>query len=462
LRRASGRLRERPEVVVLFALAVTIRLAVAVAYDPSLFHSDSWAYLGSAVEFVPPRDRPFGYPVLLSLFVMPDPHLVLITTAQHLVGLVVGAVVYWYLDKRGVSRWLAIVATALVVLDGYAIALEQYVMPEPFFATAVLGSLVLLTESRGPVGLVLSGLLLGGAVTIRTAGMFLVPCWILYLLVARRGWRPSAAGIVAAALPLIALGLANQNSYGSFSMNASSGWFLYGRIGEIAECGKIDYRPGDRGLCSQPAPGEPHRGANFYIWDAESPARRRFGSQWEGNLNESNRVLGSFARYVIEQRPGAYAQMVVGDFGRYFDPRGPNDGAPTLPTEPRNGPDTPYRRQLVEGYQPGQSFPDDAMRWYVDRIHTWRPVMGLLLLLALVAVAAMFRRGALRPGRRSEIVVLSGSGLAMLLGSVATSDFSIRYLVPCVPLLVIGGALGLAYLLNPPTRRRVMSGPAIP
>jgi hypothetical protein len=168
----------------------------------------------------------------------------------------------------------------------------------------------------------------------------MVPCWILYLVVARRGWRPSAGAIVAAAMPLIALGLANQNEYGRFSMSPSSGWFAYGRIGEIADCDKIDYRPADRGLCTQPAPGEPHRGTGFYLWDAESPARRRFGSPWQGDLDESNRVLGSFARHVIRQRPGAYAEMVAADFGRFFDPSSPDNGAPRLPTQPGLGVDT--------------------------------------------------------------------------------------------------------------------------
>ena len=447
LRGASAWLRARPELVVLLTVAATIRLAVAIAYDPALFHADSWGYLGAAVQFEPPRARPFGYPVLLSLFVEPHPHLTLITTAQHLLGLVVGAVVYWYLDRRGVPRWLALMATALVVLDGYAITIEQYVMPEAFFTTALVGSLVLLTESRGATGLVLSGLLLGAAGTIRTAALFMVPCWILYLLVVRRGWRVSAAAIVAAALPVIALGLANRHEYGNFSMNASSGWFAYGRIGEIAACGKIDYRPADRGLCSQQAPDESHRDVTFYIWNEESPARRRFGSPWVGDLDESNRVLGSFARHVIRQRPGAYAQMVAADFGRYFDPNGPDNGAPRLPTHPDPGSD-PRRFVLVPDYEARQSFPDDAARWYAERIKTWGPVMGLLVVIAFGAVISMFRRGALPPGRRSEIMLFSGSGLAMLLGSSATADFSIRYLVPSVPLLVIGGTLGLAYLLT--------------
>ena len=55
MRRAVEWLRARPELVVLLALAVTIRLAVAVAYDPALFHYDSWGYLDGAVDFEPLR-----------------------------------------------------------------------------------------------------------------------------------------------------------------------------------------------------------------------------------------------------------------------------------------------------------------------------------------------------------------------------------------------------------------------
>jgi hypothetical protein len=74
----------------------------------------------------------------------------------------------------------------------------------------------------------------------------------------------------------------------------------------------------------------------------------------------------------------------------------------------------------------------------------------------------MFRRGALPPGRRSEILLFSGSGLAMLLGSAATSEFIIRYFVPCVPFFVIGGTLGLAYLLTLRSREQATPTPAAP
>ena len=42
--------------------------------------------------------------------------------------------------------------------------------------------------------------------------------------------------------------------------------------------------------------------------------------------------------------------------------------------------------------------------------------------------------------------LLSGAALAMLLGTAATSEFVLRYLIPVVPLLVCGGAAACADL----------------
>jgi hypothetical protein len=49
--------------------------------------------------------------------------------------------------------------------------------------------------------------------------------------------------------------------------------------------------------------------------------------------------------------------------------------------------------------------------------------------------------------RLPELFLLMGCGLAILLGTVATAGFSVRYLVPLAPLFVCGGiaaALDLA------------------
>ena len=50
------------------------------------------------------------------------------------------------------------------------------------------------------------------------------------------------------------------------------------------------------------------------------------------------------------------------------------------------------------------------------------------------------------PPRRREVFLLAGAALAMLLGTAATSEFVLRYLIPVVPLLVCGGVAAAADL----------------
>lgn len=65
---------------------------------------------------------------------------------------------------------------------------------------------------------------------------------------------------------------------------------------------------------------------------------------------------------------------------------------------------------------------------------TPRPLLAVALLLALAAVIRRTRY-------RREVFLLAGSGTALALGSVATSELIVRYLVPAVPLLLLAGVI---------------------
>src|SRR4051812_7077816 len=114
-----------------------LRIACEIAYRPALFYSDSWGYLAMAhgngiVSFAPLR--PSGYPLILKvLHALP-----VITTAQHLAGLATATLVYVTCRQLNVRRWLATLAGAFVALDAWAIALEQHVLAESFFALALM------------------------------------------------------------------------------------------------------------------------------------------------------------------------------------------------------------------------------------------------------------------------------------------------------------------------------------
>jgi hypothetical protein len=71
---------------------------------------------------------------------------------------------------------------------------------------------------------------------------------------------------------------------------------------------------------------------------------------------------------------------------------------------------------------------------YRGAFHVPRPALALLALAVMVALA-------LRLSARRELLLLGGTPLVLLLGTSATGGFGLRYLLPAVPLLAIGGAL---------------------
>ena len=177
----------------MLALATGLRVAVAIPYRPALFDADSWDYLNMAYTAFPAggsATRPSGYPVVIRALSVAGRHLAVITTAQHLAGLAVGALVYLMLTRRGVSRRLAAAAAGVVLLDLYAITLEQTILTEAFFTLALFASVyIAICAAPTSPALLLRGGLLAAASLMRVAGTFAFPAWFLYLV-----WRRACAG----------------------------------------------------------------------------------------------------------------------------------------------------------------------------------------------------------------------------------------------------------------------------
>src|SRR3954468_13141960 len=158
--------RHWPLLIVL-AIAAAVRIGVAIAYWPATFFGDSWSYLNLAYEggFAP--DRPSGYPQVIHLLSIFGRDLGTLTTAQHLAGLATTALVYALMLRLQLSRWLAAAGAALVGLDAYAIALEQQILAEAFFTTALVASFFCIVgRERGPASLAAGGVLLALAATM--------------------------------------------------------------------------------------------------------------------------------------------------------------------------------------------------------------------------------------------------------------------------------------------------------
>jgi hypothetical protein len=452
-------LRAHWPLLVVLAIAAAVRVAVAVAYRPAIFFGDSWAYLDLAFGAVPvgfAPDRPSGYPLMIDLLSLFGRELGAITTAQHVAGLATGVLVYALLLRLHLPRWLATAGAAVVLLDAYAIALEQQILAEAFFTIALVASLFLVAgRDRGTIALAASGALLAAAATMRTAALFAVPVWALYVVWAHRRPRlvlPAALGLV---VPLLAYASWHAADTGRFGLTQADGWFLYGRVGEIADCGDAQIPAAARPLCNRNQ-RDRREGAAYHIWNADGPARRTFGgmSTDPDTQARSNDALGGFARAIIRDRPGRYAELVLHDFVRYFTPgarsRGNSDLAVALPQFGRLVRRNEIARdRWFPGFVPHVHPPAKRVRDYHERVHTPRPLMGALAIAALVELALAAAAFALRrrpPPRRREVFLLAGAGLAMLLGTAATSEFVLRYLIPVVPLLVCGGVAAAADL----------------
>ncbi len=440
--------RENLAFVMILTLGATIRVLSMVAYSPALFFGDSWGYVDTAFSGHPvalSNIRPSGYPALMWLLTLPGRELVQLIAVQHLAGLAAGTLVYVALLKSQIPRLAAAAAAALVLLDGYAIALEQHLMAEPLFTITLLLAALLAIWSRpksNTIRAVLVGFLLAAATLQRTAALFAVPVFLAYLIWTRTAPKPAAAFVLALALPLLVYAAEINSSFGTFGLTQTSGWIAYGRVAGFADCNGAGIAPSARALCETASQRRSHPTApTWYIFARNSPAVRLFGGFGKTAAAErhSNSILRTFARDIALHQPLDYAGAVSADVVRYFTPgTSPFDdqvSATALPKTARQEFQDEYiRRRLLPGVHPSVQSPAAFVRAYRNIIHVPRPILALLALASLAALV-------LRTPRRKEVLLLSGSGLALIVGAAATAGFGIRYLIPSVPLLAIGGTL---------------------
>jgi hypothetical protein len=325
-------------------------------------------------------------------------------------------------------------------------------MPDTFYALTLLAAAMLLTwpqlspttRTRAPSACrtALAGLLLAAAAFQREVGLFALPVAVIYLAWARVGWRPLLAFIVAAAVPLGSYAGIMDAKTGVFGLTATSGWNLYSRVAGFTSCPGARIPPATSRLCETPDQRARHpRVPDWYMWDAASPAIRLFHRGHETHLQRAraNRLLGQFARGIIRHQPAAFVSAIAGDFLRYFTPGATpyadSVSATSLPrSASRETVDESIRRRVIPHVRPRVQAPASFVRDYRVIVHVPRPALALLAIAALAGVV-------LRLPSRRETLLFSGTALLLLIGTSTTAGFALRYLLPTVPLLAIGGGL---------------------
>ena len=448
--------------------AVAVRIGVMLAFRPVMwFGGDSASYLATGLRLVPDPSRVGGYGFMLRIL-EPLHSFAAVAAVQHVMGLVIGVLIYLLARRYGLPGWAATLAAIPVFFDAYQLQLESDVVPDIPFGFLVFIALYLLLRipgERRPARVGGAAFLLGLTAIIWPVGLALLAVLLVALIVRRAGLLAVTAALLAGAVPVVAYSGWFDVHEHSFSLTRSEGVYLWSRTMSFANCAVIKPPAAEAFLCP---PAGPRMAASLYIWSGTSPLLRIPGGRFSA---EANSLALNFAERAIEAQPGGYLTAVGHDFALsfYWDrPVHPDAGivnryqfadATTAWVPPGMG---AIGGGTVAGDQAaynGGPAPTRAIEPYARALVSYQryaflpgTLLGVILLAGLAAMIARRRAG--------------GAGLpwafavAILLVPPMIADFDLRYLVPAVPAACLAAALAFAPGEGRSGQRRWTTSPA--
>jgi hypothetical protein len=469
--------------------AVALRVLAMLAFRPIMwFGGDSASYLATGLRLIPDPSRVGGYGFMLWVL-RPLHSLALVAAVQHLMGIVIGVLIYLLARRYGLPAWVATLAAIPVFFDAYELQLESDAVPDIPFGLLVMIALYLLLRSPGerrPAPTTAAAFLLGVSAIIWPVGLALLAILLAVLLVAllirrasaRPGMSTVVAAILAGGLPVAAYAAWFDLHEHEFSLTRSDGVYLWSRTMSFANCAVIKPPADERTLCP---PGGPRIAASLYIWDGNSALLRMPGGRFSARTNA---LALNFALRAIAAQPGGYVTAVAHDFALSFAwnrPVHPDAGiidryqfsdaatawVPATMRTPGGG--TVAGDQAT--YDAGRPAPTRAVQPFASWLVSYQRYVylpGTLLgVILLGGLAAIITRWLIRgPGGRRPP---PGAGLSwafavtILLVPAMTADFDLRYLLPAVPVACLAAALAFAPRADPSEpsdQRRWTTSPA--
>ena len=434
----------------LLLAGLALRVVTFFAYRPALIFRDSTIYLGRMNDFEPGTVRPSGYAAFLKALPV-EWELAVVPAVHHVFGLAIAVILYALLTRLSVPRLWSALATAPVLLDGYQLNIEQYILSEALYELLLVSACAMLLwrPRPGPAAAGLAGLLLAAAVLTRVSAAPVIGAALLALVFLRVRWTRVAALVVAFAVPLLAYAAWFESVHGEYALTSYGGQFLYGRVAPFADCNGLDVPDQQRVLCETEPPSE-RPAIVEYMWNENvSPL-------YDVELREGQTrpdVGGAFARRIILHQPVDYAKAVVEDVLHGFSPtksRRPDDLDVSRWQFQEHFP--VFRKRVsdeflnADGYERGIADGTLApfLRTYQRYVFTYGPLLAIALLLGVLAACGV--RHARQSGLRTAAFLFAFTGLAIYVPSIAVSQFSWRYQLPLLVFLPPAGAIGLAAL----------------
>lgn len=471
-RRVRPILRRHWLFAVFLVVAIGLRIVVSIAYWPALeLFTDSSDYLALAHAVVPGTWHPAGYPLFLVPLSLTG-QLAVVVVVQHLMGIAMGFLVYGLVLRLGARRSLAALAALPVLLDGYELSLEQFILTETLTSLLLLGGMVVLfsREAVGARRAAIVGLLLVAANFTHTSILPVLVVVGLYLLLrARRRALLTYCAVVVAALG--AYGGWYAAAHGSFGFDDWTGIYLYGRVAPFATC-NYALPANEARLCPTQPVSERTKNGEFYSDDSRgSPL---WVSPGLGSRHQRNVLAERFAITVIEHQPLDYLSAVLADTWHYFTP-GRWMATDRIDMQRWKFP-PPHIHPYQDNYhvlfaneglnqQRITPSPNSALmgplRTYQSIFYTPGPLFLVCLIGALAVALGLVRRRSGRRQARWACLVLAVSAVALLLSPSLIWGFSYRYGLPLLVLLPPAGAVAADLALDAVARRRVAGrGPA--
>ncbi len=383
-------------VAALLVAGLVLRLLAQFAYRPALFYIDSVKYLYNAGG-----NDPEGYKLPLRAILLVA-NFTTVIAIQHLLGLAMAVVLYVLLQRRGVPRWLAALAVAPILLDGYQLQNEQTIMPGTWFEALIVAGIAILLWKPAISWrrVVAGGIVLGTSATVAQVGEALIPAAAIFVLAAAGGgWRraigKTAALCLACALPILAYCTGSLLLTGDFFLSHQGVTSLYGRTAAAVDCTTIKLPADERGLC--PTKAEQARGNDWLEFGTYAPVQ---GYYRELPRAEVDTLVTNFGHRVLAQQPLRVLDAYGRDVLKLY--------AVDRVTAPGDPPISRWQFQTAFPYFSSHATPsivDTAVGQFGGgKPAVWRPVGRVLALVsARRRLCPRTRAGALHGGRAGRL-----------------------------------------------------------
>ena len=453
--------------IALIIIGLGLRVLVAFSWWPTTPTLDDGYQLYAHNPFLDPQ-HPAGYGLIVGAIGLMTHQVAVPVLIQHLTGIASALLLFGATRRITGSAWAALLPAGMVLLGADQIFLEHAIMSESWDVLATSVGLYAAVRAmddpepwwRWPL---LTGAALAVAVTIRTAGLLLIPVAVLALLLCRphplrqgrRQWRSPVTVAATAAVVLVGWAGANAAFGPRFGIAPSPGWYLYGRVAQFADCRRFSRPPGTSFLCD-PRPVSQRPSGYDYMFNPQAAAQRHLGA-----FGKHDGVVGSWAQRALRAQPLDFIAAAWSYLRSYYVPssrparlKSSTELDPQLDFTYGNVYFVPrIEADLEEFYD---RFSVHPRRWGLQLLRDWQRVfrfgataLFITTLLTLIGLAIGPRRS------RVGVLLFGVGGLSLLVAPVLTGTYSGRYTVPMAGPLMAAAAITITALWR--SRRRAVA-----